>query len=156
MGYLCRPKTEKMSSNSFQQINDFFESYARALEQYDTKKMAWHYNIPCSFLSDESATVFTEASKLEGLFNQGTGFYKQFGIAHARPEVWSKRFWTDRICKARVNWQYFDKDKQPVYNCDYQYVLRLDKHNEWKIELSVAINEKERMEAWLESRKHEK
>lgn len=142
-----------MSDTPFYKVNDFFESYAHALENYDTKLMARHYSIPCTFLSNEACTIFTDSSKLEGLFNQGTSFYKQFGITHARPEVWSKRLWTDKICKVRVNWQYFDKDNQPVYNCDYQYILKLDKHNTWKIELSVAVNEKERMDEWLNKRK---
>jgi hypothetical protein len=102
-----------MSASQFEKINDFFESYAQALEQFDTKAMTLSYHMPCTFLSDESSTVFTELSKLEGLFNQGTSFYKQFGIAHARPQVWSKRFWTDKICKAKVNWQYFDKENKP-------------------------------------------
>ncbi len=142
-----------MSSSPFQRINEFFESYAQALESFDTKAMAQHYNIPCTFLSDDASTVFSEASKLEGLFNQGTTFYKQFGIVYSRPEVFSKRFWTDRIVKARVNWQYFDQDKKPIYNCDYQYVLRLDKHDQYKIEISIAVNEKERMEEWLKKKK---
>jgi len=142
-----------MSASQFEKINDFFESYAQALEQFDTKAMTLSYHMPCTFLSDESSTVFTELSKLEGLFNQGTSFYKQFGIAHARPQVWSKRFWTDKICKAKVNWQYFDKENKPVYDCDYQYILRLDKNSHWKIDVSVSVNEKERMEEWLEKRK---
>jgi len=144
-----------MNTSSSQKINDFFDDYARALESYDTKLMARHYNIPCTFLSDEASTVFSEASKLEGLFVQGTGFYRQFGIVYSRPEVFSKRFWTYRICKVKVNWQYFDKDKRAIYNCDYQYLMRLDKNNNWKIEVSVAINEKERMEAWLKQRQEE-
>jgi hypothetical protein len=140
-------------TNQFQRLNTFFESYAKALENFDTKLMALHYSIPCTFLSDDSATVFSEASKLEGLFNQGTNFYKQYGIAHARPEVWSKRMWTDRIAKAKIEWHYFDKENQPIYSCEYQYVLRMDKKDEWKIELSVSVNEKEKMEEWLKNRK---
>lgn len=142
-----------MSGNAFQHVNELFESYAAALERYDSKGMANHYSIPCTFLSDEAATVFTELSKLEGFFNQGISFYKQFGIAHARPEVWSKRSWTERIFKCKVHWQYFDKDNKPVYDCDYQYVLRMDKADHWKIEVSVSINEKEKMEEWQEREK---
>ena len=141
-----------MNSFPFQKINEFFESYAHAFENYDTKLMAQHYNLPCTFLSNDAATVFSESSKLEGLFNQGSLFYKQFGITHVRPEIWSKRVWTDRIVKAKINWQYFDKDDHPVYNCDYNYVLRFDTNDELKIEISVAVNEKERMEEWLKKR----
>lgn len=141
-----------MNNMPFHKINDFFESYAHAFENFDTKLMARHYHIPCTFMSDEASNIFFEASKLEGLFNQGTAFYKQFGIAHARPEVWSKRLWTERICKVKVNWQYFDKENKPVYNCDYQYILRLEKQHEWKIEVSVSVNEKERMDEWLQKK----
>ncbi len=144
-----------MSNSPFKLVNDFFESYANALEQYDTKLMALHYSVPCTFLSDDSVTVFSEANKLEGLFNQGTAFYRQYGIAHARPEVWSKRFWTDRIAKVKVTWYYYDANNQPIYSCDYQYILRLDKQDKWKIELSVSINEKERMEEWLDQRNNQ-
>lgn len=133
-------------------VNSFFESYAQALENFDTKAMAQHYSLPCTFLADDSAQVFTEASKLEGLFNQGTMFYKQFGITYARPDIWNKRSWSDRIIKVKLNWQYFDKDKQPVYDCDYNYILRLDKHEHWKIEVATSINEKANMDAWLARR----
>ncbi len=139
-----------ITTQALHKISSFFEDYANALESFDSKAMAMHYAIPCTFLSDESAQVFTEASKLEGLFNQGISFYKQFGIANARPEVWSKRQWTDRIVKAKVNWKYYNADNQPVYDCDYQYILKLDKHDKWKIEVSVSVNEKERMEEWMQ------
>lgn len=138
-----------ITTQALHKINSFFDDYAKALESFDTKSMAYHYAIPCTFLDDDSAQFFSEASKLEGLFNQGTTFYKQFGIAHARPEVWSKRQWTGKIVKVKVNWKYFDAANKPVYNCDYQYILKLDKHDKWKIEVSVSINEKERMEEWM-------
>lgn len=138
-----------MNNAVFQSINDFFERYARALELFDSKHMALHYSIPCTFLSDDSTTVFKESSKLEGLFNQGTGFYKQFGIAHARPQVWSKRPISERIAHVKVNWQYYDALNQPVYNCDYFYILKLDKNNSWRIEMSVSVNEKENMDEWM-------
>ncbi len=131
-----------------QQINNFFETYAKALENYDTKGLAFMYNVPCTMLSDDSTAFFNDLVKLEGFFNQGTGFYKQFGIAYALPEIWSKRPYTDKIINVRVNWQYLDVFKKPIYNCDYHYVLKLDKNNRWKIVLSVSENEKERMEEW--------
>ena len=139
--------------NALLYINSFFGSYATALEHYDTKGLAWHYMMPCTFLADDYQTVFTEPSLLEGFFNQGAAFYKQYGIIHARPTVWSKRPWTDKIAKAKVKWEYYDENNNALYSCDYQYVLKLDKNNDWKIILSVSINEKERMEEWLSSKK---
>jgi hypothetical protein len=79
-------------------------------------------------------------------------FYRQFGITHVRSDVWSRQDLTPRICKVKVFWQYFDAFKQPIYNCDYHYIMKLDKHNHWKIILSVSVNERERMEEWKNSR----
>lgn len=141
----------KTLNPALQKINKFFETYARALEIADTKLMANHYSLPCFFLTDESSNVYTDATKLEGLLNSAMVFYKQAGIAHARPEIWSKRRWTEKIVKVRLNWQYFNADNQPLYNCDYHYILRLDKNNNWKIESSVAINETERIAEWEQS-----
>jgi hypothetical protein len=141
-----------MSANAFHHINRFFESYAAALESFDTKQMARHFDLPCMMLSDDTATSFTDASRLEGLFNQGAHFYQQYGVAHARPEVWSKRQWSPRIAKVRVEWRYYDKNNQFLYACDYQYVLHLHNQADWKIRLMVSVNEKERMEAWLKNR----
>ena len=142
-----------MSNNPFQQINSHIESYADALERADSKAMAQHYAIPCTFLTDDSSTLFDQVSKMEGFFNQGLTFYRQSGIVHFMPEVWTKQEWTENIIKAKVHWKYLDKENQLLYDCDYQYILRREKTNVWKIELSVSINEKERMEAWRERKK---
>ena len=131
-----------------QQINDFFEKYAYALECFDTKGMAYLYSCPCTLISNENTTIFNDYGKLEGFFNQGINFYRQFGIKYALYEIWTRREWTERICHVKINWQYFDGNKKPIYNCDYHYVLKLDKNNQWKIVLSTSVNEKERMEAW--------
>ena len=131
-----------------QQLVDFFETYAKALENYDTKGMAFLYNIPCTMLSDDATSFFNDAGKLEGFFNQGTGFYRQFGIANVEPHIWNKRPCTDRIVNVKVKWQYMDVFKKPIYDCDYHYTLKLDKNDRWKIILSVSVNEKEKMEEW--------
>jgi len=135
-------------SSKTQSVNDFFEIYAHALEIHDTKGMTFLHHVPCTMLSDDAFTLFNEASRLEGFFNQGMTFYKQFGIVFARPDVRSKVPLTDKITNVKVSWKYLDADNAPVYSCDYHYVLKLDKNKHWKIILSVSVNEKERMEEW--------
>jgi len=142
-----------ISTPSHHHISSFFESYARALEHSDTKLMAFHYFLPCTMLDDESSVIFTEASKLEGLFNQGVGFYKQYGVVHALPEVWNKRQLSAHIAQAKVKWQYLNEGRELLYTCDYHYILRHDKQGAWKIQVVVSVNEKQRMEAWLRGRK---
>ena len=131
-----------------QNINTFFDIYAKALEIHDSKTIVFLHQIPCSMLSDDAYTIFTDAGKLEGFFNQGMAFYRQFGITNIRAEVWSNAEITKKIARAKVTWQYFDASHKLVYRCDYQYVLKADKHNNWRIVLSVSVNEKERMEEW--------
>jgi len=137
-----------LSSKPQYRINDFFETYAKALEQHDTKLMAYHYHVPCTMISDDSTTLFTEASKLEGLFNQAVGFYKHFGITYVHHDVWNKHLLTEKIAQVKVNWQYLDSHKKPVYDCNYHYILKLSKDNLWKIILSISVDEKEKMEEW--------
>ncbi len=139
-------------ANKRQNINDFFEVYAHALEIHDTKGMTFLHNIPCTMVSDDALTLFNDASKLEGFFNQGMTFYRQFGIVHARPDVRSKVDLTTKIANVKVNWRYLDGLMQPVYNCDYHYVMKLDKNKHWKILFSVSVNERERMEEWKSNR----
>ena len=134
-----------LPATTIQNINDFFEIYARSLEHHDTKAMAYMYNIPCTMLSDDTTNFYNDYSKLEGLFNQGVTFYRQFGIAHIHAEI------SKKVIKAKVNWQYRDTTGNLVYACDYQYVLKLDKNNKWRILLSVSVNEKERMEEAMKS-----
>lgn len=143
-----------ISTHPMQQIYSFFETYAIALERYDTKGMAYLYNIPCTMISDDTTTMFNDAGKLEGFFNMGAGFYKQFGIARVRPEVWNRRDLSEKIVSVKVNWRYYDSKDSPIYDCDYHYILKLDKNNHWKIILSVSVNEKERMEEWRRKTKN--
>lgn len=142
--------------NALDRVSQFFESYTRAIENFDTKLMSQHFMLPAMMLSDDSCTTFSESSTLEGLFNQGVAFYKQYGILHARPEIWSKKQLSKRIAKVKINWQYYDADNKPLYNCDDHYLLKLDKNEEWKIQAVVSVNEKERLEDWLAEKKKEK
>ena len=142
----------KRSGQQLPSIKHFLEIYAAAFLIYDTKQMAFLHNMPCTLVSDEKTSVFNDYSRLEGFFNLGAVFYRQFGIVKAIPEVWTRREWTERIANVKVNWQYHDRNDKLIYTCDYHYVLKADKHNSWKIILSVSVNEKERMEEWQAAR----
>lgn len=136
-----------------QLLNTHFDTYASALTNYDTKGMAHHFAIPCTFLSAEKATAFNESSKLQGMFNQGIGFYKQFGITLAEAEIRNKRMITENIAHVKVRWNYFNNNKDLLYNCDYEYILKAVKNKKWEIEMAISINEKQQMETWLNTNK---
>ncbi len=138
-----------ISYSPAQKINALFDQYAKALMQFDAKQMVSFYHLPCIFMSNESSNLFKDASKLEGLFVQGTGFYKQFGLVKCLVDVVSKQFITDKIVSIKANWRFYTTNETLMYSCDYQYVLKLDKKGLWKIEVSISVNEKERMEEWL-------
>jgi hypothetical protein len=131
-----------------QDINGFFDVFAQALSLADTKTMAYLYHMPCTLMSDDSTVVFNDAAKLEGFFNQGVSAYKQIGIVSVYAETRTRQQWTRRIVLAKVRWVYKDKDAKLIYHCDYEYVLKMDKANQWKIIMSVSMNEKEQLEQW--------
>lgn len=126
-------------------INDLFDYYAAALEKNDTKAMAMLYALPCTFLSNEGSSVYTDLAPLEGAISQGRRFYKKYGIVAAQPDVRNKYPITDKIARVKVNWQYVDKDQQEVYNCDYEYIVKQQVDGEWKIEMAISLNEKEQL-----------
>src|SRR5690606_25592274 len=97
-------------------VNSFFDDYATALESYHAKSMMQYYDLPCTFMGNDSHTVFDDAIHLESFLAQGAAFYKQHGIVNARPEVWSKYFWTNKIARIRLKWHYFDDNNQLLYS----------------------------------------
>ena len=138
----------KTKEQAMHQVNNFFETFAHALENFDTKTMAYLYNMPCTLLSDDTTSIFTEPAKLEGFFNQGASAYKHFGVECVKHEIWSKHRWTEKMVLAKVKWSYFNSFGELIYNCDYQYVLKNDKSNQLKIIMSISLNEREKMEEW--------
>lgn len=134
------------NENPLYRINTFFEDYAAALERQDSKYMANCYTLPCTFIADDSSLVYTTEAKLEGLINQSKRFYSVHGITGAVPDILSKRVITARIVRVSMRWNYIDKKGRTVYDCDYYYILKLDDDDNWKIEVAIPVNEKERID----------
>jgi hypothetical protein len=133
-------------------INDFFDAYAAAMEQHDTKLMTRFYDIPCTMLADEQSSIFTEINKLEGLFNQAMVSYTQLGIRHFNAELRNRRQISDRLYDVTILWHYRDAHDQLVYSCRYHYILRTDKQHHWKIQVAVSVDEKQQLDRWLAER----
>lgn len=127
-------------------INSFFEDYAAALEQKDTKFMANCYAMPCTFIADDSSIVYTSDSKLEGLINQSKRFYALHNITHAEADLRNKRLISDKIVRISMTWIYKNKKNETVYDCDYYYIIKLSEDDTWKIEVAIPINEKEKID----------
>jgi len=142
-----------MSLNNYpiSSVNDLFDSYSAAFELFDAKTLAFHYHLPCYFVTDEAETIFTEESKLEGMFNKAKHFFRKYGIEKMEPEIWNKRALTNLITEVKVIWHYKNAAKETLYSCDYNYVLKLNEQKEQKILTSISINEKLRMETWLKT-----
>ena len=78
-------------------INDFFDSYALALENGDIKQIINHFNFPSTIISGDFSNVFSEPSRLEGILSQSLRFFRQLGIANIKAEVWNNHFWTQNV-----------------------------------------------------------
>lgn len=124
-------------------VNIFFEEYAKAIERQDTKYLAECYSLPCTFMADDASQVYSTATKLESLINQGKHFYAVHGITTAVPDIKNKLSITPNIIRVKLNWKYLDKKGKKVYDCDYFYILKINDKKKWKIEVAISINEKE-------------
>ena len=133
-------------------INDFFDDYLKAWLSFNAKSLAHCYDLPCSFLSDDSYTAFTNAAQLEGFFAQGLAFYKQNGIAGVSVDIRSKERLTTQTIKVKLTWQYYDKAGEWLYDCTYYYIIRSDAAGHLKIAVAISVDEKEKLEAWLQSK----
>lgn len=126
-------------------INDLFEYYSAGVRKGDIKQIANCYTLPCTILSDNLSAVYTTAAKLESVIAQGKRFYKQVGIASVFADVLNKQQITERIYRVKVHWQYYSVNEQPIYDCDYYYLVRLNEDGKWKIEVAISINEQEKV-----------
>lgn len=145
----------KASERAFFLIQSFFDSYARAVKEFNTKALVQHYAMPCLITSDDAHAAFTEFSRLEGIINQGFYFYRQHGITHVVPELRSKLRISDHIAQVKVRWVYYNQANRPVYDCDYHYLLHFAKDGHWQIQAAVSVNEKDKMQALLQQTDHE-
>jgi len=130
-------------------INDFFDAYATAMEQHDTRLMTRFYDVPCMIIADDHSSAFTEINKLEGLFNQAIASYTQMGIRYFKAELWNRRQLSDRLHEVKVIWHYENAQQQLLYSCQYIYILRVDKNHSWKIQTAVSVDEKKQLDNWM-------
>lgn len=136
-----------LKNTSASGVHDFFEGYARAMEQHDSKYIAGCYSLPCTFISDDESRSYTTTARLEGLINQSKRFYTIHGITSVTAEVMNTYMITQRIARVTLRWIYKNDKGLLVYDCNYLYILRLDAHQHWRIETAIDVNEKERIAA---------
>lgn len=56
---------------------------------------------------------------------------------------------TGRIATVQVNWAYREASDRPFYDCDFRYVLRVEDNGDLRIRVVIAINEVQRLAAFL-------
>lgn len=128
--------------------NTFFDAYAAAMQQQDTRLMTRFYEWPCTLMGDGITNVYSEPNRLEGLFNQGIVYYGQIGVRSFKPELWSRHQLNEHYMRVRVKWHHCDESGVELYHCFYEYVLHSDKSGFWKMQVVVSIDEKERLAAY--------
>lgn len=136
---------------SLSELHEYFETYAGCIATGDARGIAHLFALPCMMASDDKSTAFTDANTIEALFLQGFSFLRKHGVVGALPDVRSRKAITSRIIQCNLTWKYHDIQNTVLYSCDYIYTLHHFPKEGWKIESALSINEKERMNEWLES-----
>jgi hypothetical protein len=131
------------------QLEEFFVAYGRDLATARDDVIAAHFDEQVLFLSDDGAEVKANDDDFRRHVAAAADSYQGHGINEADPAV--TRFDTAgaRVGVAWVTWTYLRPSGDPLFEADYVYDVR-DNGTRLVIAVVVSINERERLEEYLE------
>jgi hypothetical protein len=88
-------------------------------------------------LSDDGATIITDASELEKSFAQATEWYRSRGIVSTRPVLERVDMLSEKLAAVDVRWPAFDSSGQEKSSERSHYILRLG--SDGQVHIRVAL-----------------
>ena len=132
-------------------LTAFFESYRMALERGDARGMSVLYGYPCLVLTETYVGSQNSAEELRKILSRSHEFFRQFGMARATFKLIASELVTDRIIRARIRWNFFDRHREAICDTDYDYFLRQDEEG-LRVYVVVSINEEQRIRELTEGK----
>lgn len=120
------------------QTESFFEQYALAFQQGNSKTLAELFLTPTVIMSDEAKTVFSSAQDIVLAIESLIDKFNQAGITTHLPKVSQIIRLSDTIMFANVYWRMLDAAEQLVFACSTSYTLqRVDD----SLKIIVSVND---------------
>lgn len=115
------------SADSPRDVPTFFESYARAFEQFDASAVAKHFAFPLHILDDEQGTGPTVVSDRAGwisLLQRLIEMYRRLELASARFTLSSSTELAPGLHQVLVKWILCDQTGRQLYDFTAGYTLK--------------------------------
>ncbi len=141
-----------MSHTILPQLHRFFEEYALNIYRQQVKHLLAMYAVPCIFMDEDQTRIISSVALLEGQLSQSLIQFRKAGIHQTRPSLWTARRTTPRGVLVQVKWDYLSEDGLPAFQSEYQYLLRQNSAGNWRIELVMAMEEKQAFRQWWQER----
>jgi hypothetical protein len=123
------------------------DSYAKALNNFDLKKVASFCLTPTIIMSDKSKEIITSEVQLEHVINQMFANFKQISIKTFMPILRQTMGLSGLLFFSKMRWQFFDEHDQHCFGCATSYTLQKMPDKQPKIIVAVINDDENKREA---------
>jgi hypothetical protein len=124
-------------------LYDFIDQYQFAFNSFHVKNLIPHFTFPLQVIHKESSHVYTDSSKLEALLQGGIQFYKKNNITSVAISALQKHAINEQLAFLKIKLSFCSSDKQELYHCHYELILRRSKNKEFKIQCMINADEED-------------
>jgi hypothetical protein len=125
-------------------VEQYFRDYGAGVSSGDPQQVAGFYGFPCSLLTDDFVGHLDSHGELVATLTRANAYYRQFGLAEARPELLAVDEVTAKITRVRVRWHYLGPDGEPLIDSTYEYVMRADPEGV-RIYVVISLDEQQKL-----------
>jgi hypothetical protein len=105
-------------------IEKLLGDYGRALAAGDVEALVECYGFPCTALSDDFVTTYSDADELRVELEEANEYYASLGASDVRYELLVDERISERITRVRVRWLFLGADGAELLRLHYEYTLR--------------------------------
>ncbi|KAK0351551.1 hypothetical protein LTR94_024498 [Friedmanniomyces endolithicus] len=114
-----RSRSGKESTMS---VQDFFDSYGRALAQRNISSIARHWAVPSLVLGPDGSIAVSATAEVEAFFEQSIAQYD--GISEARATIGGTTELSPGLTACEIRWDHLDGDGKVIGGENGYYILR--------------------------------
>ncbi|MFQ3190012.1 MAG: hypothetical protein ACI936_001140 [Paraglaciecola sp.] len=124
---------------------DFLDIYAKALNTFDSKKVASFCIPPTIIMNDKSKRVITNEEELEHTLSQMFANFNQAGIRKFVPKLQQTMRLSDSLFFSKMRWQFLDEKDQLCFSCATSYTLQKMPDKQLKIIVAVIDDDENKL-----------
>jgi ketosteroid isomerase-like protein len=119
------------------EVQQFLDSFARALTSGDTDRIAELWETPSFVVSDPACHAVGAQAEVRKFFEGAKAQYNAMGVNETRPEISVLDWVTERIAIVEVRWPWLDARHHEVGDESSTYILRRDEKGKLRLRVSV-------------------